>query len=64
VQDECIKNIKYDIVDESMYGIFTTFTYENKEYRIVYDYVAKYLSEHDNDDTNGMWRDDYSFIMI
>jgi hypothetical protein len=73
VYDVCLNNIKYGIICDDLYGIFTTFIYDNKEYRIVYDYIAKFYSANDelvigfeSDETNNAfdtkWNEDFSFI--
>lgn len=47
VKQQCLNNIKYDELEKDLYGIFTTFTYNNKEYKIVWDY-------HYEDDINDL----------
>lgn len=44
VQDQCLKNIQYGELHGTdagctVYAVFTTFSYEGKEYRIVFDYT-------------------------
>jgi len=37
--DECLNNMKYCQIENSRFAAFTTFTYEGKVYRIIYDYT-------------------------
>ena len=39
VRDECLANIQYGIVEDNEYGIYTTFIYDGKEYKIILDYT-------------------------
>jgi hypothetical protein len=48
VIDQCLNNIKYDLLEAGIYGIFTTFTYNDKLYKIVWDY---YYEDNINDST-------------
>ncbi|HSW76509.1 MAG TPA: hypothetical protein VLG50_05665 [Candidatus Saccharimonadales bacterium] len=36
VQKECVDNIKYDLLEEGIYGIFTNFVFNNKDYKIIW----------------------------
>jgi len=48
VKDQCLANIKYELIDAE-YGIFTTFSYNIKIYKIIYIYMNNV--ENINDDT-------------
>ena len=39
VRDECLANIKYGLIKNDKYGIYTTFIYDGKEYKIIRDYT-------------------------
>lgn len=39
VQDQCLQNLCYDFVEDGKYAILTSFIYQNKPYRIIFDYT-------------------------
>lgn len=47
VRDQCLKNLQYGTVNEGVNAIFTTFTYLNSIYRIIFDYTY-IISSYDN----------------
>ncbi len=72
VYNQCLENIQYGLVNDR-YSIFTTFVYQNKTYKIIYDYIAKFLAEEEesivgfeSDETlskmDAQWNEDLSFI--
>lgn len=51
VRDQCIGNIKYDKIEDEKWSIFTTFTVNDQQYRIIYDYVDSFYDKSMDHDT-------------
>jgi hypothetical protein len=72
VSDQLVKNVKYGIVEDDLHGIFTTFNYNDKTYKIIFNYIAKFhedlgenpdlvVNQSTHDKYKATFRDGYSF---
>lgn len=52
VKDQCISNIKYELLINNKYGIFTSFIYDKTKYNIIYDYMQDEDAVYDSVDGN------------
>ena len=39
VKDQCVTNIRYELINDNKYGVYTTFIYNECSYKIIFDYI-------------------------